>query len=107
MEVRVSKVKAPASQFPRALLFHCDSSCLEPRFPVGQFGGRDSEGEMQFALPVMRRLSLARSSLLEQQQHLMCTCLHGATTLAKLADDAEPKSLLVEANRAREIAHVQ
>jgi hypothetical protein len=28
MAVRVSKVEAPASQFPRPLLFHCDSPRL-------------------------------------------------------------------------------
>src|SRR5271157_6515997 len=36
--VRVSKVEAPASGFPRAFLFHRDSSRLELCFPVAQFG---------------------------------------------------------------------
>jgi hypothetical protein len=39
MAVRVSKVEAITSQLPRPLLFYCDSSRLQPRFPVGQFGG--------------------------------------------------------------------
>jgi len=46
MAVRVSKVEAPASQFPLLLLFHCDSSLVEPRLPVGQLVGWDSERDV-------------------------------------------------------------
>jgi hypothetical protein len=34
-------------------------------------------------------------------------CMHCATTLAEVGYDAEPKYFLVEANGARNIAHVQ
>src|SRR6202011_5143005 len=37
----------------------------------------------------------------------LATRVHRATTLAELADDAEPKSLLVGANGAWHIAYVQ
>jgi hypothetical protein len=47
MAVRVSKVEAPASQFPLLLLlFHCDSFLVEPRLPVGQLVGWDSERDV-------------------------------------------------------------
>jgi len=51
MAVRVTKVEARASQFPRALLFHWNSSRLEPRFPTGQFGRRNTEREVQLTVP--------------------------------------------------------
>src|ERR1700693_730489 len=98
MVIRVPKVQAPSAFLPLAFLFHCDSSCLKPRFPVGQFVRWDSERDVQFSVAVVRRLDRARSSLLEQQQHLACTCVTRAATLAKLADDAKPKGLLVKAN---------
>src|SRR5277367_6525824 len=98
MAVGVAKVETPASQFPLFLFFHGDCFTLKPRLPTGQFGGRDGEGEMQFAVAVMRGLGCARSSLLEQQQHLARAGVHGATTLAEVGYDAEAKCLLIEAN---------
>src|SRR5882762_769477 len=55
--VGVSEVEAPASQFPLTFFFHCDSPGLEPGFPVGQFRRGDSEGDVQFAGSVVRRLN--------------------------------------------------
>src|SRR6266480_261247 len=46
MAVGVSKVEAPASQFPRPFLLHCNSSRLEPRLPGGQFGRCDSKRDV-------------------------------------------------------------
>src|SRR6266513_2410889 len=107
MTIRVSKVEAPASQLPRSLLFHCDSPCLEPRLPVAQFGGWDSECDVYFAVPVVRRFDRPRSSLHEEQQHLAFTRLHCAATLAEFFDNAKSKCLLVKTDGARYIAHIQ
>ena len=46
MAVRVSKVEAPASGFPRAFLFYRDSSRLEPSLPVAQFRRWNSERDV-------------------------------------------------------------
>src|SRR6267142_4935440 len=63
--VRITKVKATATQFPRALLLHRDTSLLKPRLPVGQFTGWDCEREVQLAISVVRRRNCSRSTLLE------------------------------------------
>src|SRR6516164_672768 len=65
MAVRVTKVKAAATQFPRALLLHRDPSLLKPRLPVRQFTGWDCEREVQLAIAVVRRRNCARGTLLE------------------------------------------
>src|SRR5260370_29615689 len=107
MAVRIAKVQAPTTRFPRTLFFHGDPFLLEPGLPIGQFCGWNGEREVQFAVTVMRRCDRARSSLLEEQQYLAWACVHGATALAELADDRESKYFLIEANRARHIAHIQ
>src|ERR1043166_12475 len=105
MTVRVSKIEAAASEFPRPLFLHRDAFGSKPRFPCIQFCGGSSESDVQFA--VAGRLDRARSSLLEEQQHLARTRLHGATPFTKVADNAEAEDVFIEANRARYIAHVQ
>src|SRR4029077_18967472 len=62
---------------------------------------------MQLAGSVVRRGGRERSSLLEEQQYLAWACLHGAPTLAEIADDRESKRLLIEAHGATQIANVQ
>src|SRR5260370_36912678 len=98
MAVRVTKVKAGATQFPRALLLHSDTSLIKPRLPVGQFTGRDCERELQLAIAVVRRRNCARSTLLEQYQHWLSTRLHIATAIADIPADGNSKLAANKAN---------
>src|SRR5580692_8262266 len=81
MSIGVSEVETPATQVPYPLFFHFDSLRLEPLLPVCQFGGGNSERDVQFAFSVVRRLSGARSALLEQQQHLALASVHRASPI--------------------------
>jgi len=54
MPVGIAKVYALATQIPRALLFDSDSILFKPCFPPRQFGSRNREGDVQFAISIVR-----------------------------------------------------
>src|SRR5215472_14618657 len=99
--------KAPATQFPCALFFHCNSLLRKPRLPIRQFGGGDREGEMEFTVSIVGSGHFARGSFFEEQQDLMLAGLQGAAARAEISDDRKPKGLLIELNGAGHVAHVQ
>src|SRR5580700_3553454 len=63
--VRIAKVEAGASLFPRALLLHGNPVFREPIFPAGQLRSRDGKREMELAVAVVRRGNGSRAALLE------------------------------------------
>lgn len=107
MPVRIAEIDALATALPRALLFHCYAILLQPCFPICQLRSWYRERDVKLAVAVMRRLHMARCSLLEQQQNLTLAGLHRAAALSEIGDHMEPKDLFVEPNGIRYVVNVK
>src|SRR5476649_708434 len=105
--VQVAKIEAVTAKFPGVLLFHRDSVFRQPRFPVCQLRGWNREGDMQFAVAIVRRGACTRAALLEQQQYLAVAGFHGAAALPEIANHAKPEELLVKPGGTGHVGYVQ
>src|SRR5262249_57644570 len=96
-----------AARLPFFALFDREPILGQPTLPMRELVAVDREGNVQFAIAIVRRGDFERSALLEKQQHLALARAHRATASAEIADHPKTEYLLVEASRYGDVAHVQ
>src|SRR4051812_49401290 len=94
--VGISKVETYAAAVPGFLLLQGDPVLRQPCFPIGQFRGRDCERDVEFAIAIVRSGDFEGGALLEQEQHLAGSGLHGAAAGSEIADDGKAEDFSVE-----------